>query len=370
LYFLKLKKILIISSEFPPLPGGIGTHAFHLASELSKKGYVIQVHTNRRMTDNEEETTFDRSQFFSVHRTERKNWGRTYWYRIAAVLHIVKQKQPDIVVASGKFSLWMGALTSLFFKSITSVAIIHGTELKAGGFFSRWFTKMSLKRFEKVVAVSHFTKNKIAAILPDVCVTVIPNGIVLPDGFFSDVQKELPVALVTVGNLTLRKGQHNVINALPELLSWKDTIQYHCVGLPTELEAIKAKINELQLGDSVIFHGVLTETEKRVRLQKSHVFIMLSEHLANGDFEGFGIAVLEANALGLPAIGSVNSGIADAIQEGYSGKLVDPHDPIAIKAALMEIYGDYETYSNQSKIWAQQFQWKDIIEKYCTIMEL
>ncbi|GGD15096.1 glycosyltransferase family 4 protein [Flavobacterium orientale] len=363
------KRLLLLTSEFPPLPGGIGTHAFHLASELSEKGYTVQVHTNRRMTDYEEEAAFDRSQSFTVRRTERKNWGRTYLYRIAAVLQIVKQKQPHILIASGKFSLWMGALISLFFTSISSVAIIHGTELKAGGFFSRWFTKMSLKRFEKVVAVSHFTKNKIAAILPDVCVTVIPNGIVLPAASFSDVQKELPVSLVTVGNLTRRKGQHNVINALPELLSWKATIQYHCVGLPTELEAIKAKINELQLGDSVIFHGVLTETEKRVRLQKSHVFIMLSEHLANGDFEGFGIAVLEANALGLPAIGSVNSGIADAIQEGYSGKLVDPHDPIAIKAALIEIYADYETYSSQAKVWSQQFQWKDIIEKYTTIIE-
>ncbi|WP_291114654.1 glycosyltransferase family 4 protein [Flavobacterium sp. UBA6135] len=363
------KRILILSSEFPPLPGGIGTHAFHLASELTKKGYAVQVHTNRRMADNEEETAFDRSQSFKVHRTKRKNWGRTYLYRIAAVLQIAKQNQPHILIASGKFSLWMGALISLFFTSISSVAIIHGTELKAGGFFSRWFTKMSLKRFKKVVAVSHFTRNKIAAILPDVYVTVIPNGIVLPDASFSDVQKELPVSLVTVGNLTRRKGQHNVINALPELLTWKDTIQYHCIGLPTELEAIKAKINELQLGESVFFHGVLTETEKRVRLQKSHVFIMLSEHLANGDFEGFGIAVLEANALGLPAIGSINSGIADAIQEGYSGKLVDPHDPIAIKAALIEIYADYETYSSQARVWAQQFQWKDIIEKYTTIME-
>jgi len=369
LYFLKLKKILLISSEFPPLPGGIGTHAFHLASELSKKGYDIQVHTNRRMTDNELEDAFDKSQSFRVHRTERKNLGRTYLYRIAAVLQIAKQNQPHLLVASGKFSLWMGALTLLFFKSISSIAIIHGTELKAGGFFSRWFTKMSLKRFKKVVAVSHFTKNKIAAILPDVHVTVIPNGIVLPDASFSGVQKELPVSLVTVGNLTRRKGQHNVIHALPELLSWKDTIQYHCVGLPTELEATKVKIKEMQLEEKVTFHGVLTETEKRVRLQKSHVFMMLSEHLANGDFEGFGIAVLEANALGVPAIGSINSGIADAIQEGYNGKLVDPHDPIAIKAALIEIYADYDTYSNQAKAWAKQFQWKDIVEKYSTIME-
>jgi phosphatidyl-myo-inositol dimannoside synthase len=364
------KRLLLLTSEFPPLPGGIGTHAFHLASELSKNGYIVQVHTNRRTRDYEVEATFDRSQSFIIHRTERKKFGRTYFYRLREVLQIIKQDRPNVVLASGKFSLWMGALTTFFFNDIISVAIIHGTELKAGGIFSQWLTKRSLKRFEKVVAVSHFTKSKIAAILPDVSVTVIPNGIVLTDASFSDVQKDLSLSLVTVGNITRRKGQHNVIHALPELLSWKDTIHYHCVGLLTELGAIKSKIYELQLGERVTFHGVLTETEKRVRLQKSHVFMMLSEHLANGDFEGFGIAILEANALGVPAIGSIKSGIEDAIYDGYSGKLVDPHDPIAIKGALVEIYANYDTYSKQAKTWAQQFQWKDIIEKYITIMKL
>lgn len=41
------KKILLIASEFPPEPGGIGNHAFHLASSLQKRGFKIQVITDR-----------------------------------------------------------------------------------------------------------------------------------------------------------------------------------------------------------------------------------------------------------------------------------------------------------------------------------
>ena len=42
--------------------------------------------------------------------------------------------------------------------------------------------------------------------------------------------------LITVGNLTQRKGQHNMINALPELLKKYPDLHYHCVGIPTEIE--------------------------------------------------------------------------------------------------------------------------------------
>ena len=36
------KKILLIASEFPPEPGGIGNHAFHLASKKIKQGAIIK----------------------------------------------------------------------------------------------------------------------------------------------------------------------------------------------------------------------------------------------------------------------------------------------------------------------------------------
>ena len=97
--------------------------------------------------------------------------------------------------------------------------------------------------------------------------------------------------------------------------------------------------------------------------------MMLSENMSNGDFEGFGIAVLEANALGLPAIGSKKSGIADAIKDGFNGKLVSPHNPFEIKEAVLEILNDYEKFSIQAKQWALQFQWEYIIPKYINVLE-
>ena len=38
-------RLLLLSSEFPPGPGGIGTHAYQLARHLTARGWVVTVVT-------------------------------------------------------------------------------------------------------------------------------------------------------------------------------------------------------------------------------------------------------------------------------------------------------------------------------------
>jgi len=364
-----LKKILLISSEFPPLPGGIGTHALQLAKGLTKSGYTVTVITDRRSDNWEKEAVFDSNLHFKVIRIARKSWGRTYGNRILQTIsHVVKEKKLTII-GSGKFSLWIIGFISLFFRNNKYLAVIHGTELKAGGSISKLITKWSLKKCSQLIAVSNFTKNKTLEIVPLAKVVVINNGVVLPTITEDVVEKELGISLVTVGNLTRRKGQHNVINALPEILKSNNTVHYHCIGILSEIDKNKALALKMNVIEDVTFHGVLSDHEMYNQLQRSHIFMMLSENMSNGDFEGFGIAVLEANALGLPAIGSKNSGIADAIKDGLNGKLVSPHNPIEIKEAILEILNNYNNYSNQAKQWALQCQWEYIIPKYINVIE-
>ncbi|GIR29654.1 hypothetical protein CM15mP43_12780 [bacterium] len=52
-------KILIISSEFPPGPGGIGSHAFNLSNGLSKRGYEVIINTKSDYVDKNQEDLFD-----------------------------------------------------------------------------------------------------------------------------------------------------------------------------------------------------------------------------------------------------------------------------------------------------------------------
>jgi len=71
------------------------------------------------------------------------------------------------------------------------------------------------------------------------------------------------------------------------------------------------------------------------------VFIMASrEQLDLCDLEGFGMVFLEANACGKAVIGGRSGGIADAVLDGETGLLVDPHAPEAIAVAVDRLLSD------------------------------
>ena len=56
--------------------------------------------------------------------------------------------------------------------------------------------------------------------------------------------------------------------------------------------------------------------------------------------EGFGVACLEAMAHGRPVVASAVGGLLDLVEDGVTGLLVPPGDPIALRAALERLLGD------------------------------
>lgn len=365
------KTILIFSSEFPPLPGGIGNHALNLANQLSLNGYEVTVLTDQRSNAIFEDVRFDSKLAFKVHRTKREKVNfLTYINRIGKGFQLVTSKN-EYVIASGKFSLWLCALFSVFFKKKNYIAILHGSEIRAGGSISKLVTNWSLKQFDKIISVSNFTKETALKYNPNLKIEVVNNGFVVPKAnettFRNNFSKNPKI--VTVGNVSYRKGQHNVIHVLPMLKAHFPTIVYHCIGIPTEKASFLALAKKLNVQDCIIFHGALSNDEMLAVLNDADVFFMLSDVLDNGDFEGFGIAILEANSFGIPAIGSNNSGIVDAIKVGYSGELVDPKNSTDIVASFLKIMTNYDVYSKNAIQWSTNFSWDIIGRKYIEIIE-
>ncbi len=364
---LETTHIVIITSEFPPQPGGIGNHAYNLALYLSKQNYRVEVIADQRSITGDEEGAFDTALPFLVTRIKRTP-VRSFMY-LQRILTTRKHcRTAAQIIATGKFSLWNVGLLSMFSR-VPTMAVIHGTEVNFKSFLLRKSIDIALKRFDKIVAVSKYTKDLVSHLNRDI--VVIPNGINLLDWQLTEtsaIQLQGKPVLTTVGRVSSRKGQLNVIKQLPELIKTFPKLHYHCIGIPTEADAFTVEAKRLRVDNYITFHGSVDAQALKQMLSKTDVFVMLSSEDESGDVEGFGIAILEANAFGVPAIGSKDCGIEDAIQSDVSGALVAFNNVEQFREALKKILSNQELYHDAAKSWAKQHDWSNIIQQYMTLM--
>jgi glycosyltransferase involved in cell wall biosynthesis len=96
-------------------------------------------------------------------------------------------------------------------------------------------------------------------------------------------------------------------------------------------------VHALSLGDRVIFLGPLTPAEVRAEYAAASVFAIACRTLPSGDRDGLPNVVLEAMLHGLPVVSTIQSGIAEAVDDGRTGLLVAPEDPVSLADALERV---------------------------------
>ena len=106
---------------------------------------------------------------------------------------------------------------------------------------------------------------------------------------------------------------------------------------------LEESLRELAAGtDNVHLTGEVSEEELVRHLAAADCFVLPSTSRA----ESFGIATLEAQAMGVPAIVTdVGTGTLEAIAPGESGLVVPPADAAALAAAIDEIISSPERAS-------------------------
>ena len=356
-------KVLVISSEFPPGPGGIGSHAFNLSNGLSKRGYEVIINTKSDYVDKNQEILFDIKCPYKIFRFRRKKTSLQNWvHRLKIIRRTILRYNIKHVIISGEFSIWVIPLIKI--KRIVKITtIIHGTEL-GENLFLRW-TLFCLGKSNKIIAVSNFTKSLIPKKFK-LKTHVINNGVDIDKWSFTNEKytlKNFPI-LLTVGSISLRKGQYNVIKFLPQIIKEFPLTHYHCVGNCNDKENLLELIKKLKLDDFVTLHGILNHSELEKIYRSSHINMMLSNNNNNTDFEGFGISVLEGNLYGVPAIGAKESGLEDAIKNHNNGELVNPNNLEEVIIALKNIFMDYDKYFSKSKAHAIDNKWERKLDQY------
>ena len=163
--------------------------------------------------------------------------------------------------------------------------------------------------------------------------------------------------LLCVATLTPRKAHALLLDALAPLrdLPWTLTCVGSTVMHPPTTEAVQERIARLGLAARVRLHGECDPDALRALHLESDVFV-----LASG-FEGYGMAVAEALAQGVPVIAS-RTGAAEALVQD-AGLLVAPGDGPALTEALRQMLSDSarrETFATRARVRAGTLpRWED-----------
>ena len=340
-------KILFISSEFPPGPGGLGEHAFQISRGLNELGWEVTVITTLDYTDEIEKDEFIEQLNYQVINIKRNSWSIiNVCNKILKMILLTKQLNPTIIISSGSISALYGRILEKIFH-IKRVSFVHGPEFRIifNDYITRWILNTS-----RIIAVSNWASEFIKKSGISSQINVIMNGADITKYNKPSINGELKnilgindkFVLLTVGRICDRKGQETVIKAIKILNSIYSDIVYVMVGYETDKEKYSNLILELDLSDQVISIGQVSSEELPSYYALADIYILNSRPASDGDIEGFGISILEAAMMSKPAIGSKDCGIEDAIVKDETGLLVQPDSPMETANAIKKLIDNEE----------------------------
>ena len=136
----------------------------------------------------------------------------------------------------------------------------------------------------------------------------------------------------TVARLAQQKGLDVLIDAFPAVVSeWPQASLVIC-GEGEERAALEARAARLGIADRVRFLGERSDVPSV--LADLDVFVLPSR------FEGLCLAVIEAQAAGVPVIATPVGGIQETVIPGETGTLVPVDDAAAVTRAILTTLAD------------------------------
>jgi L-malate glycosyltransferase len=198
---------------------------------------------------------------------------------------------------------------------------------------------------------------------------VIPNGI---DNYWHLTNNNLSVRnkpnknivkLVQVSRIDNNKNIKASIQVVKELNLKGIKASLSIIGKGPLEQKMRKFVKKINLTESIKFLGQI-ESKKELKniLLGSDIFIMPSKR------ETFGLAYIEAMAVGLPVIYSKGQGIDGLFVEGSVGYAVE-NNPIEITEMVLKILKDYEILSKNSARYIKDFNWDKVSDAYIDLYE-
>ena len=357
---------LIITRSFPPEIGGMQNLMWGLTKELSKN-FMLKVFADYH----KDHKNFDELVSFSIERVGGIKLFRKY-RKAQLINNFIKENKIDGVIADHWKSL------ELVKTKKKKICLIHGKEInhKEGTSHNKRALKV-LNNVEIVVANSQYTKELATKCGVDEGKIIVINPGVDPvqeldekilDKVENLLKKKSP-RLITVSRFDKRKNHEKIIMALRNLKQVYPNIIYICIGYGDEKQNIKKLVEELDLKEQIIFFEDISNALKNSLLAKSNIFVMPSI-IYKKSVEGFGISYIEAAQYGVPSIGGVDGGAADAIKHQKTGLICDGNNLDEIYSSINSMLENnkYLEFGKNAKENSSKFKWDQVIQQYIKIL--
>ncbi|MDY5784626.1 glycosyltransferase family 4 protein [Corynebacterium sp.] len=369
--------ILLVTNDFPPTVGGIQSYLRDFAAEVVRHAGTDNLIVFASTLDAAAAAQWDASVDYTVIRARQKVLLPTPAVR-AQMQRIIREFDVDTV--------WFGAAAPLAVLGSAArsagaqrvVATTHGHEV---GWSMVPGARSVLRRIgdsaDVVTYISRYTLGRFRPAVGEKAQYVaLPSGV--DTNFFRPAKAaqrlatrqrwglgEAPV-IVCASRLVARKGQDQLIRALPEIRRRCPGAVLVIIGAGSYGTTLRRYARHLEPADrdAVIFTGPVERPDMRDLVAAADVFAMPARTRGGGlDVEGLGIVYLEAQACAVPVVAGDSGGAPEAVGEG-AGVVVDGRDLAHIVESIAVLLNDATCRTSMGKAGREfverHFSWDEL----------
>jgi len=349
-------RVLLLNERDPrhPRAGGAETHVYEIFGRLARRGYAITHLTSSFPGCAQEE---------EIAGIRVRRLGRIPVYYPRVLWETARQTR------AGRFDVVVECLNKVPFYSPTYsaapvLALCHHLFGEVAFQQVPWPVAATVWASERLipplyracpfVAISESSRRDLVARgLPAERIVVSHPGIAKP-AHQADPGARREPGVIYVGRLEVYKKIDVMLRAMAKLSEGFPNAPIVIAGRGPARPALEKLAQELGLGERTRFVGFVTDAERDALLAEARVCVCPSEK------EGWGLTVMESNALGTPVVATDADGLRDSVRHGETGFLVPDEDIDGFAQRIGDLLQDdrlSQTMSAAALAWAKRFDW-------------
>lgn len=322
-------KILLLSTAYLPHIGGSELAAHHIAQRATD--FDFDVLTLRLSADDPLIETIGRVRVYRVPFPTKL--VAPFLLASAAVRLMRTERYTAVHAYQASYAGLAGVFVRLLKPDVPFIVTLQeGKDLDRQSVPIRLIRELIIRRADRLTAISRHLADYIRR-YTRTPVELIPNGADIASLRVPDVAREATL-VVTVSRLVEKNNVAGLIRAMVHVRERVPDAKLTVIGSGPLRSALSDLAADLQLSGIVDFVGAVHHDELPVWLARATVFARPSLS------EGLGSAFLEAMAAGAAVVASPVGGIPDIVHHGSTGLLCDPHDPVSIADAIVQLMVD------------------------------